>query len=523
VARELQDRLLVFGKHLKLVRWIIGIAAGVLVGLWIAVLALSRAPMLRDALVRTLSDKLDAEVELNQFEVRTFPLFRIHGDGLKLRLKNQQNPAPFIEVRHFEVTGGLFGMLHKQRRFNTVELDGLRITIPPRTGDDKDAGDKAAETITGPVIIEHVTAHDAQLIIVPNDPAKEPKVWAIHGLELDSVGFHRAMPFTATLSNPIPQGEIATKGVFGPWVKGDPGRTPVSGRYNFDKADLGTIKGIGGILTSSGNFAGMLSRIAVQGKTSTPDFSIDIGGEPVPLETTFDAVVDGTNGNTYLKKVDAKLGDTPIEAAGEIVSVPHVKGRTVKIDVTVRDGRIEDLLKLAVRAKRPVMHGRIGMHAALTVPPGKQKISDRLELSGRFALENAEFTDAGVKEQLAMFSRRAQGKKPDEPVGRIISEMHGRFAMRDGLIRFESLLFDVPGADVQLAGGYGLRNEQLDFAGTLAMAAPVSKAMGGIKGMFLKPFDPIFRKHGKGAIVPITIKGRREQPKFGLQWGKVFK
>ena len=172
---------------------------------------------------------------------------------------------------------------------------------------------------------------------MPKEPGKEPKIWAIHTLELDSVGFDRSMPFTATLSNPIPLGEIATTGSFGPWMKGDPGRTPLSGRYSFEHADLSTIDGIGGILSSTGTFAGILSRIDVDGKTSTPDFRIDIGGQPVPLETTFHSVVDGTNGNTYLHQVSAILGETAIEASGEVASAPHVKGRTVKIDMTISE------------------------------------------------------------------------------------------------------------------------------------------------------------------------------------------
>ena len=40
---------------------------------------------------------------------------------------------------------------------------------------------------------------------------------------------------------------------------------------------------------------------------------------------------------------------------------------------------------------------------------------------------------------------------------------------------------------------------------------------------FFQPFDPLFRKNGHGAVVPITIKGPRDEPKFGLQWGQVFK
>ena len=512
-------------RTLKLVRWFIGIVGGVLVGLWIALAALSRAPVLQQKLVETLNDQLDAEVELEGFTVDSFPTLRIYGDNLKLRLKDQQQPAPFIEIRHFEVAGGLFGLLRKQRRFTFVELVGLRITIPPRTRDDKEAGGKAAAAVDeGPILIDRVVARDAQLIIVPKDARKEPKVWVIHHLDLASVGFNRAMPFTATLTNPIPKGDIETQGTFGPWKKRDPGLTPLSGRYTFKNADLNTIKGIGGTLTSTGDFSGQLEQIEVKGTTSTPDFTIDVGGAPVPLDTKFHTVVDGTNGNTYLKQVDATLGKTAISAAGAIESQPGVKGRHVNLDVKIVDGRIEDVLRLAVKAKKPVMLGQIALQAKLRLPPGQQSVSDRLDLDGHFALENAHFTDPAVQEQIAMLSRRAQGKKPTDPVGRINSDMRGRFRLHDGMMRFDPFGFDVPGADVEIRGLYGLRSEQLDFSGTLMMQAPVSKAMGGgIKGFFLKPFNPIFRKNGKGAVIPITISGPREKPKFGMDWGKVFK
>ena len=508
----------------KLVRWFIGIVGGVLVGLWIALAVLSRAPVLQAKLVEALNDQLDAEVELESFTVDSFPTLRIFGDNLKLRLKGQEQPAPFIEIRHFEVAGGIFGLLRKQRRFRSVQLDGLRITIPPRTRDDKAAGSKAAGTVEGPVLIDHVIAKDAQLIIVPKNPQKEPKIWDIHSLDLESVGFNRAMPFVATLTNPIPKGQIATEGSFGPWVKRDPGRTPLAGKYNFDNADLNTIKGIGGMLKSVGEFSGSLEEIDVKGTTTTPDFSLDIGGAPVPLETRFHAVVDGTNGNTYLKQVDGKLDETAISAVGAIESRPGIKGRFIDLDVKILDGRIQDALRLAVKAKKPVMLGRIALEAKLRLPPGKTSVTDRLDLDGRFVLENAHFTDPEVQQQLAALSRRAQGKKPEDPIGRIDSDMRGRFTLRDGAMRLNPFDFDLPGANVEVRGVYGLRSEQVDFTGTLEMDAPISKAAGGgIKGFFLKPFDPLFRKKGKGAVIPITIKGPREKPKFGVEWGKVFK
>src|SRR5687768_9555069 len=351
---------------------------------------------------------MDADVELANFDVKTFPTLRIHGDNLKLRLKGQQARSPFIEIRHFEVSGGLFGMLRKQRRFRSVHLEGLVITIPPRTRDDKEAGVKTASTVDdGPVLIDRVEAKDAKLIIVPKNPLKDPKVFAIHNLQLESVGFSRSMPFIATLTNPIPSGEIATRGSFGPWIKRDPGLTPVNGTFTFDRANLDTIKGIGGIPSSAGSFTGRLDEIDVKGKTSVPNFSIDVGGTPVPLETEYHAVVDGTNGNTYLKQVNARLNDTPIEVSGAIESHPGVKGRSVTLDMAIKDGAMQDVLKLAVKSPKPVMTGRIALRAKLVLPPGKESVSDRLQLAGQFALEQTRFTDAGVQEQLAMLSRRA--------------------------------------------------------------------------------------------------------------------
>jgi hypothetical protein len=41
--------------------------------------------------------------------------------------------------------------------------------------------------------------------------------------------------------------------------------------------------------------------------TKTPDFALDTANHPVPLETTFQTLVDGTSGDTYLRPVEAKL------------------------------------------------------------------------------------------------------------------------------------------------------------------------------------------------------------------------
>jgi hypothetical protein len=57
------------------------------------------------------------------------------------------------------------------------------------------------------------------------------------------------------------------------------------------------------------------------------------------------------------------------------------------------------------------------------------------------------------------------------------------------------------------------------------MEATISEAAGsgGIKGFLLKAIDPIFRKKGAGALVPIKVRGTRDKPEFGLDVGRVFR
>ena len=45
---------------------------------------------------------------------------------------------------------------------------------------------------------------------------------------------------------------------------------------------------------------GRLDRIEVHGTANVADFSLDTANHPVPLETRFSAIVDGTSGDTYL-------------------------------------------------------------------------------------------------------------------------------------------------------------------------------------------------------------------------------
>jgi hypothetical protein len=527
----------------RVLTWIVVGVFGTLVTLTIVAAAGSRTEPLRRLVVATLSDRLDSDVELSAFSVDTFPSVVVGGEGLRLRLRRQpEGVPPLIEIASFQVHTSLWDMMRRPRRFRHVTLHGLVVNIPPgglrrngnpigdATSESPGAGRPADGPRTSdaegraPILIDTLVADGAVLRIIPRRAGKDPREFAIHRLTLRTLGLAQEMPFTATLTNPVPQGQIETSGVFGPWQKEEPGTTPLAGSYTFRNADLGTIKGIGGMLESSGEFTGRLDRIAVNGTTKTPDFQLSMTGQPVALETRFEAVVDGTDGDTYLNRVDARFANTAITAKGAVTGTKGVKGRTVNLNVQVTEGRIEDLLRLAVKGDTPLLAGRVGLQTDFHLPPGEPDVIDRLELQGVFDVDAARFSDRTIQQKLAGMSRRARGLDEKEKTGSVASDLSGKFRLRRASLALSNLAFAIPGAVVRLNGVYGLKSEAIDFEGTVRMDATISEAAGGgVKGFFLKAIDPLFRKKGAGAIVPIKVGGTKDKPKFGLDVGRVFK
>jgi hypothetical protein len=520
----------------RTVRWTAIAVLGALVVLMIVAALGSRTDPLRRLVVSTLAERLDSDVELKAFSVDTFPRVVVQGQGLVLRLRGQSpGTPPLIQISAFTVHTSLFDLLRRPRRFRQVTLEGLVVNIPPGglkrgfaslRGDPAPAADNPTPSPQGKaaIVVDELQTENALLRIIPKLEGKPPKEFAIHALSMQTLGLGQQMPFTASLTNPVPKGQIETTGTFGPWQKEDPATTPVSGTYSFQNADLGTIKGLGGILNSTGAFDGKLERIGVKGDTHTPDFRLDISGQPVALSTSFDAVVDGTDGDTYLNAVNAQFLKTAVTAKGAVVGIKGVKGRRVQLDVTIPEGRIEDLLHLAMKSQKPLLVGGVGLTTTFLLPPGEEDVVRRLELAGKFGVDAARFTNSEVQQKLATMSHRARGRDPDDNAENVVSDLKGTFELKNGSLRFKNLAFAMPGAIVQLSGSYGLETGAISFDGTVRMEATISQAAGGgVKGFFLKLVDPVFRKKGAGAIIPIKVRGTRDKPQFGVDVGRIFK
>src|ERR1700722_5390764 len=331
------------------------------------------APILKGRVLETLRTRFNSRVELDGFDVSVLKGLAIEGSGLRIYPPEDVVAAgatqPLIAIRHFTFHTNLAGLFLKPMHVGTVDVDGLVIDVPPKT--QRNAGATTGRRRKGKItiVVDEIVCTGSRLLIESSKPDKDPKDFELERIEMHNVGPNQPWRYEAVLMNAIPEGEIHANGLFGPWQTEDPGASAVLGHYTFDDADLGTIKGVGGRLSSGGHFSGQLNKIAVQGTTKTPDFSIDTGEHPVPLETSFDALVDGTTGDTYLNRVDATLGQSQFSTRGAVVNIKG-QGHQINLDVEVPGGRIQDFLTLAVKTRPVIMTGQIAMKAKLAIRPG---------------------------------------------------------------------------------------------------------------------------------------------------------
>ncbi len=498
-------------------------------------------PYIREQAVEYLKKRFASEVELRALHVRlprTSPLrllmtrgrgviTHVDGEGLTMRLRGRPELPPIFAIRKFAFEIDPGKLFEATRTVRLVVLDGMQINVPPRgerpakrSAAAPESKDASPAPGGGPpsVLIEKVVVNDAVLVTLPRDPKKVPLRFDIHRLELDSAGPGVPMNYDARLTNPKPPGEIVSKGTFGPWAADEPGDSPLAGEYVFEKADLGVFAGIAGILNSTGSFQGTLAAIEVKGEARVPDFRLKTPNNPVPLVTKFEVLVDGTNGDTVLKPVHVTLGSTRFTTSGAVIKHEGEQRRTISLNVSMPDGAIRDLLRLAAKGP-PFMEGRVQLETRIDIPPLSGKVREKLLLDGRFELLEGKFLRSTIQDQIDSLSRRGQGAPTSTEIDEVASYMSGEFRLENEALSFRSLTFGVPGAHVHLAGGYNLANDALDLHGNLRLQSKVSGTVTGWKRWALKPVDPFFAKRGAGTFLNIKVDGTSQHPKFGLDRG----
>lgn len=485
-------------------------------------------PILRARVVQTLATRFDSVVRIGEFHVSVYKGLDVEGKNLTIQSKVYPSQSPQIALASFSFHANLLDLFRSPMHVGSVEVSGLVVRIPPKSR--RRAIQRSQKHHRKmKIVIDRILCKEALLLIMTDDPKKRPMRFKIDLLTLRRVRPGQPMHFNARLVNPKPIGNIQSQGDFGPWQDEQPGDTPIDGSYSFTHADLSTTKGIAGMLSSTGRFSGKLSSITVDGTTDTPDFSINVSGHKVALHTEFHAMVNGTNGNTYLQPVHAHLLHTDFTATGYVVRAQGVKGHDIHLMVRMDHGRLEDLLYLGVKTAPPVMSGALHLRTRFDLPAGKQSVSRKLHLVGTYAADHVAFANPHIQKRVDELSLRSQGRAAEarqlsreefsqrNPLPKIPASLHGEFLLADRKLTLPQLVCNVPGAEIALAGTYTLDGQIFNFSGTARMDAHVSSVVGGWKGALLKPMDSIFARHGANTEIPIQITGTNSKPRFGLK------
>ena len=342
---------------------IIGVSALVLAAVGLFLLA-RHWPFSRQKVTEDLQDDFHGTVTFQRFRTTIFPHPGCVAEGVTLvRARAGDDFPPFASAQKLIIRAHYLDFLLRPGYVAHIEVQGLQIHIPPRgTIMAEEGNQNPSSTRVGEVI-----ANNAVLEIA-RQKAK-PLRFEIHTLTLNEVSRKDGFTYDVAFLNALPPGEIQSRGHFGPWNSGDPGQTPVSGTYKFERADLGVFGGIEGDLTSHDNFRGTLAKIETHGSVEISDFKTRRAARGASIGSKYDAFVDALNGDVQLEHVESTIVKTNVLARGGVQGTPRLPGKTTSVDLNTSDGRIQDLLRLFIKEPRSPIVGKISFRAHATVPP----------------------------------------------------------------------------------------------------------------------------------------------------------
>ena len=521
-AREPQPtRSPIGGRRLRLQRWqsialsclvFLGVVwTGVLIGLW---------PFTRKAVITALQKESGRRLQIGSFQATFFPLGYV-AENLRFETPSSEQGKPSFTVRKLAVVARYSDLYLMRKRVKRVFIAGLHLIVPedqrsPTTELKKaSGGDDRRPRFSE---IAQIELDDAVVDFLSADKDSDPFRMSFRRVTIDGVSQNHPASFRMEMDTSQPKGVVHSTGKLGPWDWNDTGNSPFSGSFTFERGDLSVFEGIGGYLKAGGKFAGPLRRVVCNGSVDVPDFHVSGSTHEVPLATSFRATVNGLNADTTFEYVQSHLGGTTLISHGTIKQDPRRSGKDSVVQLTVYDGRIEDLLLLFTRNPQPSMTGTVSLRADADFPPGSSAFLRRLEIGGDFGIVDSHFTRPQTQAPINHLSKSAEGlKEKDEKNDTriVLSNLKGHVSAKGGVATLSAVSVEVPGAQATLSGNYNLLNSTLNLKGVLRTTGQLSRTTDGVKSAMLKMVTPFLKKHSV-TIVPFTITGPARNPSFAL-------
>lgn len=494
-------------------RWLAAVGfvllAGAMTGIWF----LGQNWPFRYRLIHPLlEDVFGSQIHIAHYHRVYFPHPGFIAMGLTLHARSAPGQPPIGTISTLFVEGNWADLFLLRDRVRLVDATGVHFILPPpgsrAAQEDFPAG--SSNGFTGPeTAIEQLRIHESELDILRDNGKRF--IFPVHWLRIWNLHRGQPMTFAVDMDNALPYGRVLASGSFGPLNPGAVEQTPVSGWFNFENVHLSDVGELQGNLRATGNFRGRLGAIEADAQTDTPGFAVR-DGHPTPLKGTIKCTVNGLNGDVVYHALEVRTGSTIVHASGSTTGTP---GKETQIDLVVRQGRAEDVLRPFLKQPVPIA-GSLALHAHAVLDPTQpdRGFLDRLHVTGAFDIPAEKMTEVDLRKSLFTFSQRAQGKKVhDPPKGSpgprvdAISSLEGPIAIEKGIARSPDLRFRVAGAKARLSGTFNFDTCAVHLTGKMATRADFSDLTTGFKSFLLKPLDLFFKKHKHGAVIPVAVTG----------------
>jgi hypothetical protein len=488
------------------------ITAAAIAGLIFAGASLIAAkwPFTADKVQMELAAATSSNVKIRSFRVRYFPPGCVIG-GLEVRQDGKSDGPPLFTAGRLEIRANYRGLLFK--RIEMMRLEDVHVDMAQRS---RNFGRSSSSSSDSATMAEVVV--DRGVVEFPR--RQQPLLFKIDRLTFGNFDRRKPITFHVTLENPLPPGQLAADGQFGPWISSDIAATHISGSYRFANANLSSLGGIAGTLSSQGSFEGPAKELRVQGTTNVPNYEVKSAGHPVHLRTEFQAKVNCTNGDVDLQSIRGEFEKTSFAVAGTVAGEANPRSKVAMLQVNDAGGRVEDWLRLLAPDATPPMTGPISFQARLKVPGGREPFLRRVWLAGDFELSEVAFTKEKSQRGADELSLRARGQKiPNDKVAlpNIVGSLSGHVELIDGVAHFSTLKFALPGAVANVHGTYSFVDESIDLHGHLRVDTKFSKTEGGPKGLLTRATEALFaRSRGDGEVLPVKMTGTYDHASYGL-------
>ena len=470
-------------------------------------------PFTAEKVTAVIQNHFGRSVKIGRFHQTFFPPGFVAED-LRLGDTDLKGNPPLAVARKVVLSASYHGLL--DHRVARVDIAGLEIAIPPNGG----TPIKLPPAYNRPAIFDFITVTDGSLTVLSGNPAAVPFKTKIKSLQLSGVSPAKPIAFHASLLNETPPSEIQTAGTLGPWDLAQPRRTPISGSYRVEQADLSVWKDVSGMLSSTGKFEGTLARLHAEGSAEIAEFHVARSRHKARLSASFRAVIDEENGNIAVEHVEASLGHTTVVSNGEIAGVKGQRGKTLRLHLSAPNGTVDDLLRTATEQQTPSLTGSIALTANLEMPPGPGFLR-RVHLTGDFGIGRSRLTNSKRQAVIDHLGKSFQGESKtdqNEDLHNVLAALRGHVAIRDGIATLTHVSFRFEGSDATASGTYNLLDKSVNLDGILKTKGKIADTTTGWKAGLLTVISPLMRKN-KTTTVQFSITGTSAQPKFSFRLG----